>query len=222
MPEAFIISILRTIQCEEVRRSMPRIQQAGRIVSACFLILFVALRPTRSQSANESGASSPEAKLLDLAAAEAKRGVVVFYTQSFIDKENQRASYQGSVYGGIQDVKLNGDEVTIEMLMVDKFSGTVGKAPTGEQQDSYLYSITFVLTGEIARSLRLVQARPAPLGNHTNTVCSDNPSCAFSWLRIEASRPVMKETTMLNGSLTYSGRVDHFLVPLSSPAAGTD
>ena len=199
---------------------MPQIQQAWRIVCGCFLILFVAFLPTRSQSANESGASSPEAMLKDLATAEAKRGVVVFYTQSFIDKENQRASYQGSVYGGIQELKLNGDEVTIETLMVDKFSGTVGKAPTGEQQDSYLYSITFVLTGEIARSLTLIQARPAPLGQHTNTICSDNPSCAFTWLRIEARRPVMKETTLLNGSLTYSGRVDHFLVPLSSPAAG--
>jgi sporulation protein YlmC with PRC-barrel domain len=107
---------------------------------------------------------------LDLAAAEAKRGVAVFYTQSFIDKENQRATYQGSVYGAIQEVKMNGDEMTIETLMVDKFSGTVGKAPTGAQQDSYLYSVTFVLTGEIVRSLMLVQARPAPLGAHTNTI----------------------------------------------------
>src|SRR5205085_7400397 len=87
-------------------------------------------------------------------------------------------------------------------------------------QDSYLYSVTFVLTAEIVRSLTLVQARPAPLGAHTNTVCGDNPSCAFTWLRIEASRPVMKQTTMLNGSMTYSGRVDHFLVPLSSRATG--
>jgi hypothetical protein len=104
--------------------------------------------------------------------------------------------------------------------MVDKFSGTVGKAPTGAQQDSYLYSVTFVLTGEIARSLTLVQARPAPLGPHTNTICDANPSCAVNWLRIEESRPVMKQTTILNGSLTFSGRVDHFLVPLSSRAAG--
>jgi hypothetical protein len=117
---------------------------------------------------------------------------------------------------------MNGDEMTIETLMVDKFSGTVGKAPTGAQQDSYLYSVTFVLTGEIVRSLMLVQARPAPLGAHTNTICADNPSCAFSWLRIEASRPVMKQTTILNGSLTFSGRVDHFLVPLSSRAAGNE
>ena len=199
---------------------MQRIQQGQRIVSGCFLILLLTLPPSRSQSANEPGPSSAEAKLLDLAAAEAKRGVVVFYTQSFIDKENQRASYQGSVYAGIQEMKLNGDEVTIETLMVDKFSGTVGKAPTGAQQDSYVYSVTFVLTGEIARSLTLIQARPAPLGQHTNTICSDNPSCAFTWLRIEASRPVMKQITMLNGSLTYSGRVGHFLVPLSSRAAG--
>jgi hypothetical protein len=198
---------------------MKRMRGTRRLVSGWFLILSFGLMPAQLHSTSEPS-ESPEAALLAIAAAEAKRGVYVLYAQTYIDTENKRASYRGSVYGAIQDLKLNGCELKIETTIVDNFSGTVGKAPTGKLQDSYNYAATFLLTRDIADALTLVQARPAQLGGKTNSVCDDNPSCAFSWLHIQANRKSIKQTTVVNGYLNFDGQADQFHIPLSSPAVG--
>ena len=78
------------------------------LVFGWFLVLSFGLPSAHPQTTSEPTSNSPEAALLVTAAAEAKRGVYVFYAQTFIDAENKRASYRGSVYGAIQDLKLNG------------------------------------------------------------------------------------------------------------------
>src|SRR6266700_2236422 len=106
---------------------MPSMRAARRFVFAIVLILSAALS-ARPQSADESTSSSPESELLAVAAAEGARGVYVFYTQSFVEKENKRASYKGSIYGAIQDVQLKGCELKINIYLVDNFSVTGGKS----------------------------------------------------------------------------------------------
>jgi hypothetical protein len=190
------------------------------LVFGWLLVLSFVLPSAQRQTTSEPSGNSPEAALLAIAAAEAKRGVFVFYSQTFIDTDNKKASYRGSVYGAIQDLKLNGCELKIETTIVDNFWGTVGKAPTGKLQDSYQYVATFLLNREIADALTLVQARPAQLGPKTNSVCDDNSSCAFSWLHVQTNRKTIKQTAVVNGSLNFEGEVGQFHIPLSSPAVG--
>jgi hypothetical protein len=179
------------------------------------LLLVVTVFPSRSQ--DHAGSSSDPASLT---AEEALRGVYVFYTQSFIDKDNQRASYRGSVYGAIQKFELNGCELNIETVIVDKFSGTVGRAPTGPLQDTYRYSARLSLTPEIAAGAVVLEARPAQLGRNTHSVCDENASCGLPWIRLQAKRPVIHEISSLNNAQDFDGQVDHFVVPISAPAIG--
>ena len=192
----------------------------GPFPIGCLLLVWLGVTPARSQSVLPPVSRPPEAELLTLAEAEEARGIYVSYRQSFVDQEKARARYHGSVYSALQSLKLEGCVLKIETTTVDNFSGTVGRAETGEQQDSYTYSVTFRLTREGADAMMQVRARPAPLGAHTNTVCAENPSCAFSWLRMQTSRRDMEQITTLNHFVIYSGHVDHFLIPLSSPEAG--
>ena len=115
---------------------------------------------------------------------------------------------------------MNGCELKIDITLIDNFSGTVDKSQARESQDSYTYSVSLNLNHDVTNALALVQARPAPLGPHTNTTCTNSPSCAFTWLRIQTPRPVLKQTTTLNGFLNFSGHVDHFLIPMSSTEVG--
>jgi hypothetical protein len=179
------------------------------------LLLVIAVFPSRSQ--DHAGSSSD---LSSLTAEEARRGVYVFYTQSFIDKDNQRASYRGSLYGAIQKFELNGCELKIETVIVDKFSGTVGRAPTGPLQDTYRYSASLSLTPEIAAAAVVLEARPAQLGRNTHSVCDENASCDLPWLRIQAKSPVIHEISSVNNARDFDGQVDHFVVPISAPGIG--
>ncbi len=184
-----------------------------RALTTCLLFLVIV-----AQGWSQSVPISSD--LTSLAAEEAKRGVYVFYTQSFVDKENKRASYRGSVYGAIQEFELNRCELHIEAMIVDKFAGTVGKAPTGELQDTYRYSANLALTPEIAHGLSLIEARPAQLRDTTHSVCEQDSSCNFPWLRIRAKQRVIHETSTVNGALDFDGQVDHFVVPISSAEMG--
>jgi hypothetical protein len=168
----------------------------------------------------QSTATAVPSELSSLAAGEAQRGVYVFYTQSFIDKESKRTSYRGSVYGAIQEFEVSGCALNIKTVIVDKFSGTVGRAPTGELQDTFHYSASLLLTPEIADSLSLLEARPAQLGRNTHSVCADAPSCEFTWLRIQAKRRVIHEISSVNDGQNFDGQVDHFILPLSSASIG--
>jgi hypothetical protein len=199
---------------------MTYIRGSRRLVFGWFLVLSFGVPSAQPQSVSESSNKSPDAALLAIAVAEAKQGVYVFYTQSFIDTEDKRASYRGSIYGSMQDLKLNGCELKIETTIVDNFSGTVGNTPTGQLQDSYHYVATFLLTREIADALALVQAPPVQLGPKTHSVCDHNSSCAFPWLRIRANRKTIKQTAVVNGSLNFDGQVDQLHIPMSSPAVG--
>ena len=187
-----------------------------RSLSVYALLLWAGVVPLPSQD----GVSSSRVDLSSLAANEARQGVYVFYTQSFIDKENQRASYRGSIYGAIQKLELDDCELKIETLIVDKFSGTVGRAPTGQLQDTYHYSARLLLTPEIVAGAAVVEARPVQLGSKTHSVCDENTSCGFPWLRIQAKSRVIHQISSVNDALDFEGQVDHFVIPISSLAIG--
>jgi hypothetical protein len=183
-------------------------------------VLFCVVGITEGRSQQSDQALSRSSELASLTAEEARRGIYVFYTQSFVDEENKRASYRGSVYGAIQKFGLNGCELEIQAMIVDKFAGTVGNRPTGELQDTYRYSATVMLSPEIAGALTLIEARPAQLGPNTHSVCEQDSSCSFQWLRIEAKQKSIRETSTVNDSPSFNGQVTRFVVPISSAEMG--
>jgi hypothetical protein len=170
--------------------------------------------------ARKTGSESPEAVFLAGAEAEGKRGAYVFYRQSFVDTDSNRATYRGSIYGAMQSVKLSECLLEAEILIVDLFSGTVGKTQIGQLQDMYKYSVRIPLTSDIANRLVLTRARPIQLSGSTHTVCDQDSSCTFEWVRILAKNPAIKERRTINGLIDFDGYVDHILVPVSSSDAG--
>ena len=197
-------------------------QSANLIVIG--LLLTVLAGPNSLSQSNSSfvgeGDVSAERNLVASVESEEKKGVSVFYTQAFVDRENQRTFYSGSIYGVINAIKVNECQMEIDFIVADSFSGVVGKTPTGHLQDNSSYSITFRLTSEIAENLRLIEARPIQLRPSTHAVCSETSSCSFPWLRIKTKNLEIKETRVTNDAVHFQGTVDHILIPLSSADSG--
>lgn len=164
--------------------------------------------------AAQSGAAEKE--LLAVFDIEERGGEYTFYTQSFVDKENQRVAYSGSVYGAIKGFAVDRCSISIDTILTDSFAGIVGKKQTGKLQDDSQFSIRLLLTRVIADRLAVVEARPVELSSATNSVCTERPSCTFTWLRIQTGQPVIRETKLTNHLLAFDGTVDHFLLPVSS------
>lgn len=202
---------------------MPRVLHPAAFALASLLAVSACASRSFCQ-ANEpvektSGASASNG-LLDAVEAEEKLGTYVFYSQSFIDKENEKATYRGSIYGAIKAFYVSACELRLDIALQDYFSGTVGKNETARLLDSTLYSVRFTLTREIANALTLSEARPIQLSENTNPTCSEKPSCNFTWLVVHAKRPVIRESRMTNGLVDFSGWTDHFQAPLSSAETG--
>ena len=158
--------------------------------------------------------------LLSAAELERKTGAYLFYHQSYIDSENKKVIYDGSIYGAIQNAELKGCRLKLDVLIVDLFSGTAGKTRVENAEDTQFYTIDLPLTREIADGLTLVAARPIQLKRNTNSVCRENRSCALAWLQIKARKAVIKETRTTNHFVDFDGYVESLLIPISGEDAG--
>ena len=207
----------------EVNSLVPRAAGITVIVITSLLVLRVctAQSPGRTKGP-ATGAGDASKNLFEAFQAEEKLGTYVFYRQSYVDKENQRASYGGSIYGTIEAFHIDGCQLKLDITLQDYFSGTVGKIETGRLLDNYLYSISFTLTREIASTARVTEARPIQLSDNTNSTCSEKPSCDFIWLAVRAKKPVIQESRTIGGIRDFDGWTDHFQAPLSSAQAGKE
>jgi hypothetical protein len=204
---------------DEVAR---KAQSANLIVVGLLVTLFArpnALSQVNSSFAEEDGVSA-ERNLVTSIESEEKKGVSVFYTQAFVDTDNQRTSYSGSIYGAINAIKIDGCRMHVDFIVADSFFGVVGKRPTGHLQDTSSYSLTFSLISEIADDLRLIEGRPIQLRVSTHAVCSERSSCSITWLRIKTKNLEINETRITNDAVDFQGTVDHILIPLSSADSG--
>ena len=199
-------------------------KRAGPIF-ACLLFLSHARPQLLCQSGKaiaKTIPSSATSSLLDALQTEEHAGTYLFYTQSYVDSENEQVAYKGSVDGFIKDAKLDGCTLNINFVVADRYSGVVKKQLTGPLEDDELYSATIPLTHNIALSLSLVQAPPVAISNDTNSVCATRPSCAFTWLKFVAKDPPIKETKTTNGWLNFAGNTKTFFLPISSPDSGNN
>lgn len=202
---------------------MARKAQSANLIVIGLLVTLLArpnaLGQINSSFVGEDGVSA-ERNLVTSIESEEKKGVSVFYTQAFVDTENQRTFYNGSIYGAINAIKVNGCQIQIDFTVADSFSGVVGKTPTGHLQDISSYSVIFNLTSKIADDLRIIEARPIQLRLSTHAVCSERSSCSFTWLRIKTKNSEIRETRITNDSVDFQGKVDRILIPLSSADSG--
>lgn len=200
--------------------TMTAVSRRAALTVKALLLFVTASALCAAQHSTEP--DSAQTLFLDTATSEEKTGEYIFYTQSFKDRDNDRASYRGSVYGVVRNVKLDGCTMTAEVLIADSFSAVVGKTKIDHQQDTYIYRASLVLTRELINGSAVMQARPVQLARSTHSQCEGDGSCAFTWLRLQAKRRVIKEISTINDMVDFEGMVDHVLMPLSSPAAGKE
>lgn len=200
-----------------------RLRNRAGSIFACLLILSHVRPHLLCQSGkgmNTTTASSAESSLLDSLQAEEHTGTYLFYTQSYVDSDNEPVNYQGSVYGFIKHAELKGCSLDIDFIVADHFSGVVKKQPTGPLEDDEEYSATIPLTPGLASSLSFVEGPPVAISNGRNSACASRPSCAFTWLKLVAEDSSIRETKTTNGLLDFAGNTKRFFLPISTADAG--
>jgi hypothetical protein len=183
----------------------------------------------QTSAASETNAATAQDDLLRSFAAEEKRGDTVFYTQSYYALHGRHVFFKGSMYASIADVKVNGCELRIDTTIADRYSGAIGRKQVAPTQSLYRISADFLLTPEIANSLKVIKARPGQLDEGTHPSCSDHQPCVLNWIELRSERPEIQLTEFTNDFEGYDGFVKNFdalvdrsLVPVSSPAVGNE
>jgi hypothetical protein len=199
------------------------------LLLAGFVGLLIFAQSPASPDAAAASAEGAESDLLRSFAAEEKRGDAFFYTQSYYALHGQHVSFKGSIFATIADVKVTGCRMKIDTTIADTYSGTIGRNLVDPTRNVYRTSVDFILTPEIAKSLKVMKARPGQLDEGTHPVCSEHQPCVLNWIELSSERRQMQVTEFTNDIEGYDGFVknfdapqDRFLVPVSSPAAGNE
>lgn len=186
----------------------------------------VLLRAQSTPNLSERSGNPPaESALADLQAEEG-RGPYFFYTQQY-RSSGKLVSLQGSFYGAITSVHQNGCDFSFEIAASDHFSGRRGRKAIPDTWTRYKYTAEFRLSPEIAKSLRIISARPIQLQPGTYVECGANRGCTIPWLEIHSPRAEIKLRSTTDDVAGYDGAVNdfngtttQFLLPVSSTAAG--
>jgi hypothetical protein len=175
---------------------------------------------------NAQGQMTPEGgELVDFIAAEQQRGSVLTYAQSYVDDENEKVSYKGTLYAGIHHFKLDECKATVRVAIQDTYSGAIehrnfGRVhleQTGELRDETVYEYRFGL-GELGGdAVHALSAVPAQLNIHTTVRCEEDHSCNFSWIQIAASNGAIAETRTVNGIQDVDSKAKAIVLPMASP-----
>ena len=160
--------------------------------------------------------------------SESKIGTHIFYTQAY-KAHGRRVEFNGSIFGEIQDLQVDGCELKLQSRLVDLYTGSVGNGPTGRTQSKYMSSIEFKLTEKIASGLEVVSARPVrQLSIGTNALCSGDRKCMLTWIKLKTDSRVIHLTEFTDDVANYNGdvkdfdgAVNQFWLPVSSLEAGS-
>jgi hypothetical protein len=171
-----------------------------------------------AQTTSESG------QLLSLIASEQQRGSVLTYSQSYVDAQNERVTYQGTLYAGIHLFKIDNCEVTARVAIQDRYSGAIerrslGRArleQTGELKDDTVYEYRFNLGELDVDGIRALRAVPAQLNKDTKVQCEEDRSCSLAWVQITEPKPKIAETRTVNGIQDVDSRAASMVLPMSS------
>jgi hypothetical protein len=188
---------------------------------AVFVLYIIANLP----AINVDAQTTPEAgELLKFIAAEQQRGSVLTYSQSYVDDQNERVSYNGTLYAGIHLFKLDECKVTARVAVEDRYAGTIehrslGRVrlePTGELKDDTVYEYRFNLGDLSAGGVRALRAVPGQLHINTRVQCDEDHSCMLSWVQITAPNRNIAETSTVNGIQDVDSRAASMVLPMAS------
>jgi hypothetical protein len=188
---------------------------------AIFVLTIIARLPSISGDAQ----TTPEGgELLKFIASEQQRGSVLTYSQSYVDDQNERVSYNGTLYEGIHLFKLDECEVTARVAIEDRYSGAIehrslGRVRlehTGELKDDTVYEYRFNLGELSADGVHAVRAIPAQLNINTRVQCEEDRSCTLSWIQITAPNRNIEETSTVNGIQEVDSRAVSMVLPMAS------
>jgi hypothetical protein len=188
-------------------------------VRRAVLVVFAIAINAQAQMTPEGG------ELVDFIAAEQQRGSVLTYAQSYVDDENEKVSYKGTLYAGIHHFKLDECKVTVRVDIQDTYSGAIehrnfGRVhleQTGELRDDTVYAYRFDL-GELgADAVHALSAVPAQLNIHTTVRCEEDRSCNLSWIQIAPPNGGIAETRTVNGIQDLDSKTKAMVLPMASP-----
>jgi hypothetical protein len=189
------------------------------LVRRAVLVVFAIAINAQAQMTPEGG------ELVDFIAAEQQRGSVLTYAQSYVDDENEKVSYKGTLYAGIHHFKLDECKVTVRVDIQDTYSGAIehtnfGRVhleQTGELRDDTVYAYRFDL-GELgADAVHALSAVPAQLNIHTTVRCEEDRSCNLSWIQIAPPNGGIAETRTVNGIQDLDSKAKAMVLPMASP-----
>jgi hypothetical protein len=188
--------------------------------------IFVLFTVANSASINVDAQTTPQGgELLNFIATQQQRGSVLTYAQSYVDDENEKVSYKGTLYAGIHHFKLDECKVTVRVAIQDTYSGAIehrnfGRVrleQTGELRDDTVYEYRFGL-GELgADAVHALSAVPAQLNIHTTVRCEEDHSCNLSWIQITAPNSGIAETRTVNGIQDIDSKAKAIVLPMASP-----
>ena len=164
-------------------------------------------------------------ELLDFIATEQQRGSVLTYAQSYVDDQNEKVNYHGTLYAGIHHFKLDECKVTVRVSIQDTYSGAIehrsfGRVhleQTGEQKDLTVYEYRFGLGELSADAVHARSAVPAQLNINTSVRCEEESSCNLSWIQITAPDGKIAETRTVNGIQDVDSKAKAIVLPMASP-----
>jgi hypothetical protein len=188
---------------------------------AVFVLYIVANLPSIKVDAQ----TTPEGgELLKFIASEQQRGSVLTYSQSYVDDQNERVSYSGTLYAGIHLFKIDDCKVTARVDLEDRYSGAIehrglGRVrlqQTGELKDDTVYEYRFNLGDLSASGVRALRAVPGQLNINTRVQCEEDRSCTLSWIQLIAPNGDIAEASTVNGIQDVDSRAASMVLPMAS------
>jgi hypothetical protein len=190
----------------------------GRVLFLLWLISNLSARPANSQVTPEGG------DLLSFFASEQQRGSVLTYRQSYIDDQNEKVSYTGTLYTGIKLFKLNDCRMSARVAVEDRYSGSIRRRdlgrvrfqPTGELTDDTVYEYDLNLADLSPDGVHDLRAVPAELNINTTFRCQEDFFCNLSWVQITATANKIAETRTVNGIQDLDKKTKSIVLPMTS------
>jgi hypothetical protein len=188
---------------------------------ALFVLFLIANLP----SINLDAQTTPQAgELLKFIASEQQRGSVLTYSQAYLDDQNERVSYNGTLYAGIRLFEIDECKVTARVAVEDRYSGAIehrglGRVRlehTGELKDDTVYEYRFNLGHLSAGGVLALRAVPGQLNINTRVQCEEDRSCTLSWIQITAPNRNIAETSTVNGIQDVDSRAASMVLPMAS------
>ena len=168
---------------------------------------------------------TPESgELLKFMATEQQRGALLTYSQSYVDDQNERVSYNGTLYAGIHLFQIDECKVTVRVAVQDRYSGAIehrslGRVHlehTGELKDDAVYEYRFSLSDLSTVAVHALRAVPAQLNINTRVLCEEDRSCTLPWIQITEPNHKIAQTRTVNGIQDTDSSAFSIVLPLAS------